>query len=175
MPFLLVIVGFIGAALVAVLDVTSVNWLWYAVPLLIGFTGVFWHRHQINAHASDATRVAGNLSTLENALTVLVNRLQSLNDQRDSLKVDEFRHAIDRELRTELHNFAESRHAMQQAFGLQGYADVMSAFASAERYVNRVWSASSDGYIDEVMTYLERALQQLADAREQFNQLKADR
>jgi len=40
------------------------------------------------------------------------------------------------------------------------YADVMSHYAGGERYLNRVWSASADGYVDEVNTYLDRSLEQ---------------
>ena len=39
---------------------------------------------------------------------------------------------------------------MIHVFGMQNYADVMSNFAAGERYINRVWSASTDGYVDEV-------------------------
>jgi hypothetical protein len=48
---------------------------------------------------------------------------------------------------------------------------VMSAFAAGERYINRVWSASTDGYIDEVRSYLERATQQFGEARSLFEEL----
>lgn len=61
---------------------------------------------------------------------------------------------------------------MQHVFGLQNYADVMSAFAAGERYVNRVWSASTDGYVDEVRTYLIRATDQFRDARILFSKLQ---
>ncbi len=44
----------------------------------------------------------------------------------------------------------------------------MSAFAAGERYINRVWSASTDGYEDEVRRYLERALNQFIDAEGLF-------
>jgi len=57
---------------------------------------------------------------------------------------------------------------MQHAFGLQAYADIMSAFAAGERYINRVWTASADGYVDEVMSYLDKAQRQFAEAREVF-------
>ena len=40
-------------------------------------------------------------------------------------------------------------------YPLQAYTDVISYFASGDRYLNRVWSASADGYIDEVTTYLD--------------------
>ena len=61
---------------------------------------------------------------------------------------------------------------MIDAFGLQGYADVMSELAAGERYVNRVWSASTDGYIDEVLTFLERAREQFHSARERLTVLQ---
>ena len=37
-------------------------------------------------------------------------------------------------------------------------------FAAAERYLNRVWSASADGYIDEVNEYLQKAGDQFAES-----------
>ncbi len=55
---------------------------------------------------------------------------------------------------------------------LQGYADVMSAFAAGERYINRVWFASTDGYVDEVRGYLDRATQQFREARALFAELQ---
>jgi len=48
--------------------------------------------------------------------------------------------------------------------GLQAYADVMSSFAAGERYLNRVWSASADGYIDEVNAYMEKAQAQFVES-----------
>ena len=52
---------------------------------------------------------------------------------------------------------------MIHVFGMQNYADVMSNFAAGERYINRVWSASTDGYEDEVRAYLVRALDQFRE------------
>ena len=46
------------------------------------------------------------------------------------------------------------------------YADVMTEFASAERLVNRTWSAAADGYVDEVATSLQLAGRHLARAKE---------
>ena len=41
---------------------------------------------------------------------------------------------------------------------------------SLERYINRVWSASADGYDGEADTYLEKAAVQFADAQQQLQQ-----
>jgi len=75
-------------------------------------------------------------------------------------------------LREDLNNFANARESMQHVFGLQNYADVMSAFAAGERYINRVWSASTDGYVDEVRNYLNRATEQFREARSLFSKLQ---
>ncbi len=48
----------------------------------------------------------------------------------------------------------------------------MGAFAAGERYINRVWSASTDGYVDEVRNYLDRATQQFREARALFAELQ---
>jgi len=61
---------------------------------------------------------------------------------------------------------------MMHVFELQNYADVMGAFAARERYINRVWSASTDGYIDEVRSYLDRATHQFREARALFAKLQ---
>ena len=60
--------------------------------------------------------------------------------------------------------FVDNRESISHAFGLQAYADVMSAFATGERYLNRCWSASTDGYVDEVHAYLGRAHAQFDEA-----------
>ena len=59
-----------------------------------------------------------------------------------------------------------------QKFGLQSFADVMNPFAAGERYLNRVWSASTDGYIDEAHTYVTKAREQFELALEILHGLK---
>ncbi|MGB5626604.1 MAG: hypothetical protein WBM61_12775, partial [Woeseiaceae bacterium] len=49
---------------------------------------------------------------------------------------------------------------------LQTYADIMSSFAAGERYINRVWSASADGYDEEATAYLKKAAAQFVEAEE---------
>ena len=79
------------------------------------------------------------------------------------------RFEIDKLFRDDLLNFAEARESMKHLFGLQHYADIMSSFAAGERYINRVWSASTDGYIDEVMMYVEKSYDQFQHAKEEFD------
>jgi hypothetical protein len=76
--------------------------------------------------------------------------------------------------RHDLNEFAEARETMIHVFGMQQFADVMSAFAAGERYINRVWSASTDGYVDEVQKYIKRAREQFAEATELFSKLRSE-
>lgn len=52
--------------------------------------------------------------------------------------------------------------------GLAGNIIEMSEFAAGERYINRVWSTSADGYDEEGEIYLQRAAQQFEDAKRQL-------
>jgi len=87
-----------------------------------------------------------------------------------SAKGADLRERIDLKLRDDLRRFADARGSMVHLFGLQTYADIMSSFAAGERYINRVWSASADGYEGEAATYLEKAAQQFADAQRQLQE-----
>lgn len=166
---ILTIGGFVAGALFAVLRVDSVAWLPYVLALMAGMVGLIMVKLTHNAGARDEHRVAGNLDTLQASLDNISTRLDELAGRRDKVPAHEFRFEIDRWFREDLDRFAEARESMQHAFGLQAYADIMSAFAAGERYLNRVWTASADGYIDEIMTYLDKAHRQFREAREAFN------
>jgi hypothetical protein len=47
----------------------------------------------------------------------------------------------------------------------------MNEFAAGERYLNRVWSASVDCYIDDVHEYLGRAKEQFINTRDVLSKL----
>jgi len=165
---ILIMGSFLAGAFISVLDPIRVNWLWYIPVLLFGLAGLYVFRKTQHGEARSSERLSGNMKMLETSLENLVGNLERLNSGRDSLPVYEARFEIDRLLRDDLNNFANARESMQHVFGLQNYADVMSAFAAGERYINRVWSASTDGYVDEVHRYLNRATEQLREASNLF-------
>jgi len=170
--YLLMIIGaFLGGAFVAVLDPVNVNWAWMSGVLAVGAAGLWGFRKAAHHHASASHRLEEDMRVLGGALASIQGNLESLNARRDGLPVYETRFEIDRLFRSDLSAFAEAREAMIHVLGMRNYADVMSAFAAGERYINRVWSASTDGYIDEVRRYLERALQQFKEARNLFETL----
>ena len=172
LSLLTIMAVFLAGAFISVLDPTEVNWVWFVPVLAIGVVALFIYRKAHHVEAKASHRLSGNLQILENSLTNILDNLETLNDDSENLPVYEARFEIDRLLREDLNNFANARESMKHVFGLQHYADVMSAFAAGERYINRVWSASTDGYVDEVRAYLERATHQFRDARSLFAELQ---
>ncbi len=171
---LLVFGAFLAGAFVSVLDPREVNWSWLVPALLVGIVGLWLSRkvHHEEAHAGD--KLAGNMDLLGKSLDNILARLELINSNLDELPTYEARFEIDRLFREELNNFANARESMVHVFGMQNYADVMSNFAAGERYINRVWSASTDGYVDEVNLYLGRALEQFREAHQHFHELKSN-
>ncbi len=171
LAILLIAASFLAGAFLASLDPKSVDWNWMIPVLLVGAIGLALHRRSVHLESRAGDKLSGNISTLKRSLDNIVDKLQPLHAEKAELPVYEARFEIDRLFREDLNAFANARESMVHVFGIQNYADVMSNFAAGERYLNRVWSASTDGYIDEVNAYLTRALDQFVEAREHFDEL----
>jgi hypothetical protein len=168
----LIMVAFLAGAFVTVLHPTEVNWAWMVTTLAVGSVGLFLYRRTVHGESRSSTLLAGNIEILATSLERISKNLEELNLQADSLPTYEARFEIDRLFREDLDRFAEARESMIHVFGIQNYADVMSNFAAGERYINRVWSASTDGYADEVILYLGRAREQFREAVEHFQEVR---
>jgi hypothetical protein len=59
---------------------------------------------------------------------------------------------------------ADRQEALSREHGFAGYASVMTPFAAAERWLNRAWSAASDGHTPEAKTSLTRAAEHCDEA-----------
>lgn len=170
--YLLITVGFLGGAVLAVQNTeVIVSWRWFLASLIVGAAGVLAVRLAIKQETSAEGVLDINLQNVVSSLGNVVRNIGQLNQEKQSINVYEFRHRIDALFPADLNTFTESREVIVQVHGLQAYADVMSIFAAGERYLNRVWSASADGYIDEVTTYVERAATQFAEAHAKLLEL----
>jgi putative OPT family oligopeptide transporter len=78
---------------------------------------------------------------------------------------------IGREFPRDLDAFVQARESVAHRYGLQAYAEVMNPFAAGERYLNRVWSTSTDGYVDEAHRYIDMAREQFESALAEFRAL----
>ncbi len=170
---LLVIGSFLAGSFITVLDPREVTWSWMVPVLLIGTVGLWLARRARHQEDRAGSKLADNIDILADSLNNILSRLKLMSQHKEELPTYEARFEIDRQFREELNNFAEARESMIHVFGMQNYADVMSNFAAGERYINRIWSASTDGYQDEVYLYLDRAMNQFDEAHKHFNELLA--
>lgn len=168
---LLIVISFLVGAFLSSLDPRSVNWALMAPTLMVGLLGLWLHRKAEHGEIRGGQRLAVDMQVLAGSLEKICRNLEAVCARGDDLPVYEARFEIDRLFRDDLNQFVEARESMIHVFGMQNYADVMSNFAAGERYINRVWSASTDGYVDEVRMYLERARAQFTEAQLHFDEL----
>lgn len=165
--FFLLAGGFLGGAYATALDVQNVNWSIFVVAALAAVAGLALIKRATAAHARSDSVLELNRGELRDSIANVVRDLGEIVEDKGS-RGAALRDAIDLRLRNDLRRFAAARESMVHLFGLQTYADIMSSFAAGERYINRVWSASADGYDEEAETYLARAAEQFTDAQEQL-------
>jgi len=167
--YLLLSAGFVVAAYATALDVDNVNWALFAAAALAAVAGVVTIKRHARSIAQSEEVLENNRAELRESIDNIVKDLREIVTS-GSLRGTALRDRIDRKLRPDLVRFADARESMVHLFGLQTYADIMSHFAAGERYVNRVWSSSADGYDAEAARYLGKAEEQFADAQRQLNE-----
>lgn len=162
--YLLIVVGFLGGALVTVLDAEQVRWGQYAAAFVVGAAGIVVVRLTARREARAAARLADNMQLVESSLARVVEGLGRLRGELPTMDPYDVRFWLDTAFADDLARFVDARESIAHVHGLQAYADVMNAFAAGERYLNRVWSASADGYVDEVTAYVQKASEQFDNA-----------
>ncbi len=170
--YVLIVLGFLMGALAAVVDEQNVAWGTYAIALAVGVIGVAAVRLAIRQEARAEGKLALSMKVLGESLRSIVQKVSMLDQQKESLDPYEARQHIDELLPDDLNSFVEARESIAHVHGLQAYADVMNEFAAGERYLNRVWSASADGYIDEVRAYLEKSAHEFMAALGELERLE---
>ena len=155
-------VGFLGAAFVSVSRLENADDKWATIPwgyyftgVAIGVAGIVCLRKAQQIDHADEERTEAEFSVVQESLAHLTTTVGDLCDHTPG--PSEVVRRIDEQCAESFLEFADARQAMVKRFGLTVYADVMTEFASAERYVNRSWSAAADGYVDEVSSSLQRA------------------
>jgi hypothetical protein len=163
--YFMIAAGFLGAAYATSLHAQQVDWTLFVISALISTAGVIIAKRMDSADARSESVLNTNRAELNESIANIVTGLgDTANESGEQL-----RDWIDEQLRPDLRRFADARESMVHLYGLQTYADIMSNFATGERYINRVWSASADGYDSEAATYLEKAAGQFAEAQTQLS------
>jgi hypothetical protein len=164
--YLLITVSFLMASYYSVIDVEVVPWSRVIPALVLGLIGVAAVQISGRGHRRSTEKVRSNMSKLEQSLAAIVANAERLDAEKESIDPYEIRHRIDELFMEDLDIFVENRETIGDVYGLQAYADVRTHFATGERYLNRCWSASTDGYIDVIHEYLTRATGQFEQALE---------
>lgn len=171
--YLFLIGGFLWGAYSTALDVRNTNWTLFVPAAVIALIGLLILKRAASGNATSVEVLTANKAELQSSIANVVSGLGDIVARRDSLATDAIRREIDTLLRDDLRRFAEARESMVHLFGIQTYADIMSEFAAGERNVNRVWSASTDGYRNEAYRYLDRALGRFTDTQTQLDEAVA--
>ena len=165
--YLLVAAGFLGGAFATSLDVQNVDWILFTGAAGAAFVGLLIYKRQLSTLARSEEVLEVNRVELRESIANVVNDLGDIIGG-ELTQGAVLRDRIDLKLREDLRRFADARESMVHLFGLQTYADIMSNFAAGERYINRVWSASADGYDEEANAYLKKAAGQFEEAKQQL-------
>jgi hypothetical protein len=169
--FFLLIAGFLVGAYSTALDIEATNWSYFIPAAIAAIVGVILIKREESGQATSEHVLAANRAELTESLSNIVGNIDQMISAGSSVSTDKIRDEIDSRLRADLRRFADARESMIHLFSLQAYADIMSNFATGERYVNRVWSASADGYDYEARSYLEKARSQFSAASQQLEAL----
>lgn len=172
---LLLFAGFLAGAYVTVAQVEAVSWLHYGVCAGLMLVGLALVRTGRGAEAGETEKHEGNLDVLEESVGRLIERVGAYTAIESDVELVGLHARIDAELMAHLDQFVEARESMIPRLGMQAYADIMSPFATGERILNRAWSASVDGYVDEVRSCVRQALAQLEDARARLREARGAR
>lgn len=162
--YLLITISFLVASYYSVIDTEQVPWPKVVPALLVGLVGVALVHFSNRGRRRSVDMVRSNIGKLEQSLASIVAKAETLDADKESLDPYEVRHLIDDQFMGDLDTFVENRETIGDAYGLQAYADIMTHFATGERHLNRCWSASTDGYVDEINKYLTRAKNQFEEA-----------
>jgi hypothetical protein len=127
----------------------TVNWTIYLPALFVGMVGVvLLHRTRQVAVDSETIRTSG-LDPVRQALDRLLSEVGRLKQELPAMTPEAVVAFIDERCSEHCNHFADQRELLKTAFGLVGFGEIMSEFASGERFLNRTWSAAADGYMEE--------------------------
>ncbi len=152
----------------------TIPWLWYGLSMAVGLVGVVLLRSTAKSAEQEQGKVKQQFEVVQSSLAALTKNVSILSQKLGEMSPRQSLDFIDQECAPAFSDFAESRNALIQRFGMQHYAEIMTQFASAERFINRAWSASADGYMHEVQTSVDRALAHLIEADALIKKLSVD-
>ncbi|MBN2243721.1 MAG: hypothetical protein JW793_13630 [Acidobacteria bacterium] len=170
--FFLTGAGFIVGAYFLVLDKVEVHWPGFLLGMAIGISGVAVLRLNAHKRKTHSGRLLENVAVLEESLKRIVENINELESRKGGMNVYDLGAWIDEKFPDEIERFVNARESIAYAYSLTDYAAVMNPFAAGERHLNRVWSCSVDGYVDEAHASIARSRERFLAAREKLASLR---
>jgi len=173
--FFLTSAGFIVSSYFLVLDKVDVYWPGFIAGMAIGIAGIVVLRLNAHKEKTHASRLAEDVTVLEDSLKRIVENMNLLESHKEAIHVYDLGKWIDDKFPEDIERFVNARESLSYVYSLPDYAAVMNPFAAGERHLNRVWSCSVDGYIDEAHAYIARSREQFLDAQEKLDALSQEK
>jgi len=89
--YFLIAIGFLAAAFVSVLSKDDVDWLFFALALIVGALGVFFVRFSLHRSRRSHEKIASSLNDVENAISRIVINIMNLSAKKQSVNVYDMR------------------------------------------------------------------------------------
>jgi X-X-X-Leu-X-X-Gly heptad repeat protein len=166
-------ISYVGMTLVMIAGATwpAPEWRGIALGILIVVAGIVVKQRagappiELSEGAAVSARVARSGNLLEgvkemvSGVTQLAAGAQELALQAIKERVEDLNYlGPDR--------IAEAQEALAARIGFTGYAEVMAPLATAERLLNRAWSAATDGHRPECVRALSEAVAYAKEAEQ---------
>jgi hypothetical protein len=164
----LIVVGFMIGAASSVIEPDKMYWTWFVIGMVFGVIGVGMVRLGLHREGRHEDLVADNLEAIRTSLAELSEKSAVLDSEKEAMDVYKVHETIDDRFPDVLDKFVKARETIMHRYGMEAYAEVMNHFAAGERSLNRSWSASVDGYFDEVKTSLGKAARHFSNANKEF-------
>lgn len=158
--------GFLAGSYVCVAQAKGLNATLYAVAFVVTLVGTVMTRLGQGIDSDDREQVDKGIDTISRSLGLLVEKVQCMNRDRESIDIFAFSQRIDDDCIEAINDFVEARETIIPRFGMPRYAEVMDNFSRGERALNRAWCAAADGYIDELFACLDKAEGAMTRARD---------
>ncbi len=141
-------------------------WPLFAVGIALALVGAILLRRIAATGVGDGDGEGiGSVPELQAALQGLHDTVVTLAAQEPG---EGMRAGLEQTLLESLVPALEARSLLASAHGVEAYARVFTPVATAERCLNRAWSASADGVPDEATSELSKAVAHLAHAIQAF-------
>ena len=142
-----------------------IPWVWYLISAASCVAGILVLFKAKSTEGQKSDKSESSLAEINLSFTRLIENINTLSRDTETIPPSQIVKRIDDVLADDFRIIADGRDSITKEYGLDVFADVMTQFAAGERAINRAWSASADGYIDEASTCVNRGLGLLTEAQ----------